>query len=196
MGRGKGIQRFICKKCRKSFQLHYKNNACKVGVKEQIAELTVNGCGVRSIARTLGINKNTVVSQLKKQTPHVNPYVIDMIEHNQLQRLDVQLYYTAEMDEFWSYVGKKSNQRWTWYAMDKSSGIIVAWHNGTRADEDVLQLLNYLESIPIDLYYSDAWPAYSRKMPEERHSIGKAYTWKIERKNLNVRTHIKRLVMS
>ena len=106
--RGKGRQRYICKKCGKSFQLHYKNTACKVGVKEQIAELTVNGCGVRSIARALGINKNTVVSELKKQTPHVNPHVIDMIEHNQLKRLDIHIYYTAEMDELWSFVGKKA----------------------------------------------------------------------------------------
>ena len=80
---------------------------------------------MRSIARTLGINKNTVVSPLKKQTQHVNPYVSDMIEHNQLKRLDVHIYYTAETDEFWSYVGKKSNQRWRRYAMDKSSGIIL-----------------------------------------------------------------------
>ena len=77
--------------------------------------------------------------------------------------------------------------------MDKSSGIIVAWHNGNRDDADFLQLLNYLETIPIDLYFSDAWPAYSRNLPEERHIIGKAHTWKIERKNLNFRTHIKRL---
>ena len=97
------------------------------------------------------------------------------------------------MDEFWSYVGKKSNQRWTWYALDKSSGIIVAWHNGTRADEDFLHLLNYLESMPIDLYYTDAWGAYSRNLSEQKHIIGKAHTWKIERKNLNFRTHIKRL---
>ena len=93
---------------------------------------------MRSIVRALGINKNTVVSQLKKQTPHVNPHVIDIIEHNQLKRLDAKIYYIAEMDEVWSYVGKKGNQRWTWYAMDKSSGIILAWHNGTRGDGDFL----------------------------------------------------------
>jgi insertion element IS1 protein InsB len=55
----------------------------------------------------------------------VNPYVLDMIEHEQLKRVDVEIFYTAEMDEFRSFVGNKSNQRWTWYAMDKSSGIIL-----------------------------------------------------------------------
>jgi len=33
------------------------------------------------------------------------------------------------MDEFWSFVKSKSNQRWTWYAIDKNSGCILAWHN-------------------------------------------------------------------
>ena len=70
-----------------------------------------------------------------------------MIEHFQLKRLAVEIYYTAEMDEFWSFactlrstrVSKKSNQRWTWYAIDKFSGIILAWHNGGRTDADFLK---------------------------------------------------------
>jgi insertion element IS1 protein InsB len=116
-----------------------------------------------------------------------------MVEHFQLKRLAVEIYYTAEMDEFWSFVGKKSNQRWTWYAIDKVSGIILAWHNGGRTDADLQQLLKYLENIPIDLYYSDNWGAYTRKLPEYKHIIGKDRTWKIERKNLNFRIHLKRL---
>jgi insertion element IS1 protein InsB len=35
--------------------------------------------------------------------------------------------------------------------------------------------------------------AYKRYLPENKHYIGKDMTWKIERKNLNFRTHIKRL---
>jgi insertion element IS1 protein InsB len=108
-----------------------------------------------------------------------------MIEHHQLQRLDIDIFYTAEMDEFWSFVGKKSNRRWTWYAIDKASGIILAWHNGGRTDDDFRKLLQYLENIPIDRYYSDDWGAYTRNLPETNHYIGKDLTWKIERKNLN-----------
>jgi insertion element IS1 protein InsB len=49
-----------------------------------------------------------------------------MIEHNRLRKLDIGFYDTSEMDEFWSFVGNKTKQRWTWYAMDKNSGIILA----------------------------------------------------------------------
>jgi len=63
-----GTQRWRCVHCRKSFQLSYRYNARKPVVKEQIVELTLNSSGVRDIGRILGINKNTVVSELKKNS--------------------------------------------------------------------------------------------------------------------------------
>ena len=59
-------QRWQCNGCKKSFQLEYRYNAWKTGVKEQIVELTMNSSGVRDISRTLQINKNTVIAELKK----------------------------------------------------------------------------------------------------------------------------------
>jgi len=59
-------QRWRCLNCRKSFQLTYRYNARKPGVKEQIIELTLNSSGVRDIGRILKISNNTVVSELKK----------------------------------------------------------------------------------------------------------------------------------
>ena len=50
-----------------------------------------------------------------------------------------------------------------------------------------------MENIPIAHYYTDDWGAYNRLLDSDKHSIGKDETWKIERKNLNFRTHIKRL---
>ena len=61
-----GTQRWRCVQFRKSFQLTYRYNARKPGVKEQIVKLTLNSSGVRDIGRILGINKNTVVAELKK----------------------------------------------------------------------------------------------------------------------------------
>ena len=97
------------------------------------------------------------------------------------------------MDEFWSFVQKKSNQRWTWYAIERTSGCILAWHNGTRQDVDFLILWQLLQSFPIAVYHTDDWGSYARYIPAEMHRVGKNNTWKIERKNLNFRTHLKRL---
>ena len=65
-----GTQRWRClnKNCSvSSFQLTYKYNAHKSGIKDQIDAQTLNSSGVRDIARNLSINKNTVCSHLKKK---------------------------------------------------------------------------------------------------------------------------------
>ena len=61
-----GTQRWRCKSCKESFQLNYRYKAREPGVKEQIDTLILNSSGVRDTARILGINKNTVISHLKK----------------------------------------------------------------------------------------------------------------------------------
>ena len=65
--RSSGIQYWRCCQCKKSFQLDYRYNARRPGVKEQITELTLNSSGVRDISRVLKIAKNTVISELKKR---------------------------------------------------------------------------------------------------------------------------------
>ncbi len=62
-----GTQRYRCKCCKKSFQLDYSYLAWQPGMKEKIEEQTLNSSGVRDTARVLKINKNTVISHLKKK---------------------------------------------------------------------------------------------------------------------------------
>jgi insertion element IS1 protein InsB len=131
----------------------------------------------------------------KKEVRKVNPYILDKMEANSLSHLEVELhYYATEWDEFWSYVGSKANQRWTWYLIERQSGIIIAWENGRRKDKILQKLLDSVSHIPITICHTDDWGAYNRLFPPNyTHLIGKDNTWKIERKNLNFRTHIKRL---
>ena len=110
-----------------------------------------------------------------------------------MARLEVETGYSVVMDEFWSYVGNKQNQRWTWYAIEKNSGVILAYHNGKRTDECLKALLNKMSHFPINAFYTDDWGAYNRLLKQAPNYIGKHYTQKIERKNLNFRTHLKRL---
>jgi insertion element IS1 protein InsB len=97
------------------------------------------------------------------------------------------------MDEFWSFVQTKDNQRWTWYALEKQTGIIISWHNGKRTKEDLKILLDQMSHLPIKKYFTDHLDAYSTLLPSFQHVQGKDQTWQIERKNLNFRTHLKRL---
>src|SRR5258706_5394471 len=97
------------------------------------------------------------------------------------------------MDEFWSFVQNKKNQRWTWYAMEKKTGIIISWHNGKRTSQDLEILLSQIKPIPIKTYFTDHFDAYHQLLPLVGHIPGKDQTQQIERKNLNFRTHLKRL---
>jgi len=63
----KGIQKYRCKSCKRTFQTDYKNKAWQEGMKDKIDAQILNSSGVRETARVLGINKNTVISHLKKK---------------------------------------------------------------------------------------------------------------------------------
>jgi transposase-like protein len=67
-GRSKnGAQRYRCNSCKKSFRLDYTYKAWEPGMKDKIDEQILNSSGVRDTARILQINKNTVISHLKKK---------------------------------------------------------------------------------------------------------------------------------
>lgn len=62
-------ERFRCQCCCRVFQLTYRYEARKPGVKEQIIDMAHNGSGVRDTARTLKIGINTVIRALKSSHP-------------------------------------------------------------------------------------------------------------------------------
>lgn len=106
---------------------------------------------------------------------------------------EVEIEIRVEADEFWSYVGNKKNQRWTWHAVERKSGVVIAWHNGRRTDESCSCLMEKISVFPAARFYADDWKSYRKYIPPSKHVIGKSDTWRIERRNLNFRTHIKRL---
>jgi insertion element IS1 protein InsB len=101
---------------------------------------------------------------------------------------------TSELDEMWSYVGKKVEPWWLWHAIDHQTGTVLAYVFGRRQDEVFLQLQALLAPFGIRRFYTDGWGAYERHLASEQHVVGKQYTQAIESKHINLRTRIKRLV--
>jgi insertion element IS1 protein InsB len=99
----------------------------------------------------------------------------------------------AEVDEMWSFVGKKQDQRWLWHAIDHWTGEVLAYVFGRRTDEVFLQLKALLEPSGIRRFHTDYWGAYTRHLEPDVHYPGKRNTQRIERKHLTLRTRIKRL---
>jgi len=99
----------------------------------------------------------------------------------------------CELDEMWSFVQNKDNQRWLWLAVDHSTRMVLAYTFGKRKDEVFKELKALLEPFGITMFYSDDWGSYERNLNPENHTISKKNTQIIERKNLTLRTRIKRL---
>ncbi len=64
-----GKERFRCQQsveCGRTFVRSYTYPGCLPAVKQQIVEMTLNGSGIRDIARVLHVGTNTVLRELKK----------------------------------------------------------------------------------------------------------------------------------
>lgn len=99
----------------------------------------------------------------------------------------------AEMDEMWSFVQSKRQQRWLWHAIDHQTGAILAYVLAPHEDEALSLLMKRLEPFGIKQFYTDNWGAYRRQLAPLKHETGKTNTQQIERKHLTLRTRIKRL---
>jgi insertion element IS1 protein InsB len=67
----------------------------------------------------------------------------------------------AEVDEMWSFVGKKTQQRWLWHAIDQQTGVVLAYVVGTRQDEVFLQLKVLLAPFGMRHFYTDGADVYA-----------------------------------
>lgn len=99
----------------------------------------------------------------------------------------------AEVDEMWSFVGRKGERRWLWQALDHCTGTVLAYVFGKRQDQAFLELKALLQPFGIRRYYTDGWGTYQRHVEPEMHEVGKHNTQQLERKHLTLRTRIKRL---
>jgi IS1 family transposase len=83
-------------------------------------------------------------------------------------------FYGVQLDEVWSFVGKKSNKQWLWLALNPINRQIIAFHVGGRSAEDT-QL--FYEKIPTIFkgntgFFSDYWQAYVEPLGKENHCVG------------------------
>ncbi len=81
-----------------------------------------------------------------------------------------------------------------WYAIDHKTRTILAYEFDKRKDKVFKKLKKASKKFGIKRLFTDDWGAYQRNIPKAKHVVGKNNTHRIERKNLNIRTRIKRIV--
>jgi insertion element IS1 protein InsB len=197
-----GKQRYLCQDTMcsmKTFIREYTQLGRLPEIKERIIEMSLNGSGIRDTARVLKISPTTVIEAIKKESAIscVNEALLGQLDPSTLTvelREHSEAVEEAECDEMWSFVRSKEQQRWLWYAIDPATGKLLAYVFGDRKDEAFVRLKVLLAPFGITRFYTDDWGAYERHIEPKNHIIGKENTQKIERKNLTLRTRIKRLV--
>jgi transposase-like protein len=101
------------------FQRDHLDKGRTPGSKAQIVEMRPNGSGIRDTARVLTMSPTAVINTSKKGLPlprRTSPLLNTL--HPDDGEVGIQQAGEAEVDEMWSYVGKKTAPRWLWHAID------------------------------------------------------------------------------
>lgn len=104
-----------------------------------------------------------------------------------------------ELDEMWTFVGRKRRKKWLWLAVERQSCRIVAWVLGSRGRATARRLWRALPTpYHIDTwYYTDEWEAYRGVLPKRVHqpsAKGSGQTSIVEAINCSLRQRCSVLV--
>jgi IS1 family transposase/transposase-like protein len=188
-GHNNGQQRYLCEneECKhKTFYAEYTYKACTPAVRAQIIKMSVDGSGIRAIARVLEISTSTVISVLKQKGSELSYINEDYFKSH--DKITIHI----EMDEMWSFYHDKEHQIWLWWAIDHDSGEVIAYWFGTREHKNLDELKKLLDPLTIGNVYVDGNYAYFQRFSNV--VVTKKNTQKIERKHLSLRTWCARLV--
>jgi IS1 family transposase len=142
--------------------------------------MLVRGIGIRDISVVLKVSISTVLKVLRSTKYKIKP------KQNHYDRL--------EIDEFWTYVGKKQNRVWLIYAYHRDTGEIVSFVWGKRDLKTVMKLKNRMKRLGItyDRIAADKKNRFLAAFAEDCHDVGKEHTVGIERNNCRLRHRIRR----
>ena len=104
-------------------------------------------------------------------------------------------YDCLEVDELWTYVGRKTNKVWLIYAYHRETGEIVAYVWGKRDMKTAQKLWKRLKRLGIryDIIAMDNWDSFQTAFGQERTLVGKQYTVGIEGNNCRLRHRLRRI---
>jgi insertion element IS1 protein InsB len=98
-----------------------------------------------------------------------------------------------ELDELRTYIKRKENQYWVAYALCSETKQVIDFIVGKRSKRVLRSIVNTLLSSGVKTIKTDKLNIYQSLIPSDRH-VSNAYNINhIERNNLNLRTHLKRL---
>jgi len=146
-----------------------------------IPHLVCESVSIRGIARILSISMTTVIGKIKLIAASIVKPPVPLNRK------------AFELDEVRTYIKKKENQYWIAYALCSETKEVVDFIVGKRSKRTLKMVVNTLLLSGVNTIKTDKLNIYQSLIPPNRH-ISAAYNINsIERNNLNLRTHLKRL---
>lgn len=177
------IQRYYCKSCNKYQQAIYRYQLYTASDDKLIKTYHSEGIGIRSMGRILGYSPNTIMRRILYLANQITKPIY--LESNQIY----------EVDELCTYVRSNhaSNYVWVIYSINRSTKSVIDVVVGSRTKENLGKVINSVKSLSPSKIITDKLPAYKNLIKPFVHDTRKHANNHIERGNLTLRTHIKRL---
>jgi IS1 family transposase len=143
-------------------------------------QLTKEGLGIRSTARVLQISTTTLLKRIiciARSIPNKPIY-------------KGKIY---EVDEMRTYIKNKSKPIWIVYALERKTNNVVSFSIGRRTKRTLQNVINTLLLSAPKRIYTDGLKQYQYLIDPIIHKVKRYGTNHIERNNLSLRTHLKRL---
>jgi insertion element IS1 protein InsB len=173
------IQRYKCKQCGKTFMEKYINKAYIVS-NNNITSLLKEGCGISSMARLLHISCTTALKRIVSIAKAI-------------EKPTVSFNKSYEVDELCTYCKCKTKLLWVVYALQKDIKRLVEFAVGSRTKTTVQKVISTLCMSDAVKINTDKLNLYGFIIPQTIHDTKQYGTNNIERKNLSLHTHLKRL---
>lgn len=176
-------QRFRCNNCGKCQQESYIYKLYDITDDKLLKQLNAESVGILSIGRILGYSHGTIQRRILYLRSKVTKPIY--CENRQIY----------ELDEMCTYIGKNnpSNYHWIAYAINRKNNQVMDITFGARSSENLGKVVNTLKiQNPLKII-TDKLAAYPKLIKPFDHDTKRYANNKIERCNLTLRTHLKRL---
>lgn len=175
-----GKTRFKCRHCGRTQVASYSYQAYGPQLNEQIIQFIKEGLGIRSIARILKIAITTLLRRI-------------IFLARQVKQPSLLKGQTYEVDEIRTFIKRKDRQVWIVCALDRKTRSIISFNIGSRTNKTLNVVLQTLILSNARSIYTDGLVNYKHLLAPGIHKTDSFGTNYIERNNLTLRTHLKRL---
>ncbi|RKS00589.1 IS1 family transposase [Flavobacterium sp. 102] len=172
-------QQYVCKSCGKRSIDFYCYNSYQVK-DETIIKFIKEGLGIRSTARILQISTTTLLKRIVAIARRISNPIITSDK-------------TYEVDEMRSFITRKDNLVWIVYALERKTKRVVSFSIGKRTKRTLKNVIDLLLLSRPKAIYTDGLRQYKSIIDSKIHKVKRFGTNRIERNNLSLRTHLKRL---